>query len=152
MKQLALAEISLFVLFDDLEVEIGVVPAKARERLSKVAIGPTRAGLLSAIVGQHEDARLTVRCFARDDVLAEHERRAFGLLEVHSDVYETGFDYWNEIRDMVERAGWSNRVDGWRIAEAIDAKSGVPTPITRRNEVQTASATDSTGESSMKVE
>jgi L,D-transpeptidase ErfK/SrfK len=52
-------------------------------------------------------------------------------LEVHHDIYELGYDFWNEARALVDAAGWADLVDWSRIAREIDRKSGVPTPVSR---------------------
>lgn len=49
--------------------------------------------------------------------------------EVHRDIYDSGYDYWNEARAVLAEKGWEDYVDWGRLAEAIDRKSGVPTWI-----------------------
>lgn len=52
-------------------------------------------------------------------------------IEVHKDIYDIGFDYWNEARDALDIAGWSDLVEWATVARVIDQKSGVPTLISR---------------------
>ena len=52
-------------------------------------------------------------------------------VEVHADLYETGFDYREAAEEKLERNGWFALVDRVRLADALQAKSGVPTRISR---------------------
>lgn len=51
-------------------------------------------------------------------------------MEVHRDIYDNGFDYWNEASALLRDKGWENHVDWGKVAAAIEQKSGVPTRIT----------------------
>ncbi len=50
-------------------------------------------------------------------------------IEVHKDIYDAGYDYWNEAREALDGLGWSDVVDWSRVARAIDLKNGVPTLV-----------------------
>jgi L,D-transpeptidase ErfK/SrfK len=50
-------------------------------------------------------------------------------IEVHTDVYQSGFDYWNEASALLHDKGWENYVDWGRVAAAVDRKSGAPIRI-----------------------
>lgn len=51
-------------------------------------------------------------------------------VEVHRDVYETGFDYMEAARSLLRDKGWENVVDWGPLAEALQRKTGVPTRLT----------------------
>jgi L,D-transpeptidase ErfK/SrfK len=50
-------------------------------------------------------------------------------IEVHPDVYETGFNYLQEALRLLGEKGWSNTVDWNRLTDALEEKRGVPTRI-----------------------
>lgn len=51
-------------------------------------------------------------------------------VEVHRDVYETGFDYMEAARSLLRDKGWESVVDWGLLAEALQRKTGVPTRLT----------------------
>ncbi len=51
------------------------------------------------------------------------------FVEVHPDIYDTGFDHRAEAQRMLDELGWRDRVDPERLESAIERQSGVPTAI-----------------------
>ncbi len=51
-------------------------------------------------------------------------------VEVHRDVYETGFDYMEAARSLLRDKGWENVIDWGPLVEAVQKKSGVATRLT----------------------
>ena len=64
-------------------------------------------------------------------------------VEVHADIYQSGFDYTQAANRQLENIQWSALVDWGRLTDALQLKSGVPTrisqgkPLRRRAEEQT---------------
>jgi L,D-transpeptidase ErfK/SrfK len=50
-------------------------------------------------------------------------------VEVHPDVYETGFNYLQEAMRLLAEKGWSNRVEWGRLTKALEEKRGAPTLV-----------------------
>jgi L,D-transpeptidase ErfK/SrfK len=50
-------------------------------------------------------------------------------VEAHRDIYETGVDYVAAARSLLHSKGWENFVDGEKLLDALQQKSGVPTRI-----------------------
>lgn len=59
-------------------------------------------------------------------------------VEVHPDVYDTGFNYLQEALRLLAAKGWSKRVDFALLEQAIEGQRGTPTrisgPVTRQAE------------------
>ena len=52
-------------------------------------------------------------------------------VEVHADIYETGFDYMGAATTELENNEWSALVDWGRLTDALESKRGVPTRISQ---------------------
>jgi L,D-transpeptidase ErfK/SrfK len=52
-------------------------------------------------------------------------------VEVHADIYETGFDYMGAATIELENNEWSALVDWGRLTDALQSKRGVPTRISQ---------------------
>ena len=52
-------------------------------------------------------------------------------IEVHHDIYDTGFDYAAGAREILRVNGWENYVDWGPLGDALAKKTGVPTQLTR---------------------
>jgi L,D-transpeptidase ErfK/SrfK len=60
-------------------------------------------------------------------------RRGDVYIEVHPDVYETGFNYLQEAMRLLAEKGWSDLVDWHLLTEALEEKSGTPRRISARS-------------------
>jgi len=69
-------------------------------------------------------------------------RRGEIYVEVHPDIYQSGFDFMEAATKALEDRGWSTLVDWGQLADALRLKRGVPTlisegkPLRRRAEEQ----------------
>jgi L,D-transpeptidase ErfK/SrfK len=50
-------------------------------------------------------------------------------VEVHRDIYDTGFDYGAMAKELLRSKGWENFVDREKLFDALHQKSGLPTRI-----------------------
>jgi len=50
-------------------------------------------------------------------------------VEVHRDIYDTGYDYLNAAKELLDAKGWVNLVDWGLLSDALMLKTGVPTPV-----------------------
>ncbi len=55
-------------------------------------------------------------------------------VEVHPDVYDTGFNHLEEAMRLLRAKGWADRIDPRLLEQAIDDLHGTPTRISRRTE------------------
>jgi L,D-transpeptidase ErfK/SrfK len=58
------------------------------------------------------------------------ERDGDVWVEVHRDIYDTGYDYAAGARDILHAKGWENYVDWGPLGEALEKKTGVATRLT----------------------
>jgi L,D-transpeptidase ErfK/SrfK len=50
-------------------------------------------------------------------------------VEVHRDIYDTGFDYGAAAKELLRSKGWASLVDREKLFDALHQKSGLPTRI-----------------------
>jgi L,D-transpeptidase ErfK/SrfK len=50
-------------------------------------------------------------------------------VEVHHDIYDTGYDYVTAAKELLDEKRWANVVDWGLLTDALKLKTGVPTPI-----------------------
>ena len=52
-------------------------------------------------------------------------------VEVHDDIYASGFDYFEAAKSQLADRGWSELVDWGSLTEALQSKRGVPTRVSQ---------------------
>jgi L,D-transpeptidase ErfK/SrfK len=69
-------------------------------------------------------------------------------VEVHRDIYNTGFDYRAAASELLRKKGWQDVVDAELLAGALERRDGVPTRISRGQPLHHRSANGATWASS----
>ena len=68
-------------------------------------------------------------------------------VEVHADIYQSGFDYMEAAKRQLEKNEWSALVDRGRLSNALQLKSGVPTRISQGKPLRRRAEEEQTEES-----